>query len=234
MRDIPGQPHYVRDYRRLVSRLATSRSRHEAMALAVGDGDFHRVGASERSVLEAEGLQETHYIIDAGCGSGRLATALNDMPQLRYLGTEVVPELLNYAMESALRSDWRFELVDGLTIPETDPQADIVTFFSVLTHLKQAEQIAYLREAARVLKPGGKVVATFLDPAKIPKLLAARVVASRIKRIIRSGGIYSSLATERTMTKVGRMAGLEARFPGYSGSGQNVCVYHRSGETVSP
>lgn len=39
MPDIPGQPHYVRDYRRFVSRLATSRSRHEAMALAVGGGE---------------------------------------------------------------------------------------------------------------------------------------------------------------------------------------------------
>ena len=39
----------------------------------------------------------------------------------------------------------------------------MVTFFSVFTHLLHEESFVYLREARRVLKPGGKVVLSFLD-----------------------------------------------------------------------
>ena len=39
----------------------------------------------------------------------------------------------------------------------------MVTFFSVLTHLRHEESYALLQEAFRVLRPGGCVVASFLE-----------------------------------------------------------------------
>jgi ubiquinone/menaquinone biosynthesis C-methylase UbiE len=48
-------------------------------------------------------------------------------------------------------------------IPEKDGEADFVCFFSVLTHLLHEQGFVYLQEAKRVLKPGGKIVFSFLE-----------------------------------------------------------------------
>ncbi len=51
-------------------------------------------------------------------------------------------------------------------IPESDEVADMVCFFSVFTHLMEEESFLYLREAKRVLKPAGRIVASYLDIAR--------------------------------------------------------------------
>jgi len=107
-------PHFVRDYRRHVK---TPRGRHDldtAMSLAVG-GRYEAVGQAQLAVLRPF-LRDDVFIVDVGCGSGRTAYALRDLP-LRYHGTDVVGELIEYAKEKVARPDWRFTVVDGLTIP---------------------------------------------------------------------------------------------------------------------
>lgn len=153
---------FHKTYRRLVKTLITSHSRDEAMKMAVG-GDFERVGLVERETLIYHGLKKNDYLIDVGCGSGRLAKPLAEYLEGNYLGIDVVPDLIDYARALVPRPDWRFELAQGLRIPEEDGKSDMVCFFSVLTHLLHEESFVYLREARRVLRPGGKIVFSFLD-----------------------------------------------------------------------
>lgn len=134
----------------------------EAMKLAVG-GEFHATGLLERELLINHGLRKDDYVIDVGCGSGRLAKPLSEYLTGNYLGIDVVPELLDYARKLVSRPDWRFQLASGLTIPERNETADMVCFFSVFTHLLHEQSFVYLRDAKRVLKPGGKIVLSFLD-----------------------------------------------------------------------
>ena len=131
---------------------------------AVG-GRFDEVGALERSAVEAEGLPRDGFLIDVGCGAGRLAAALRDWPGLRYLGVDVSPPLLEHARVTAARPTWRFELVTAATLPAPDRSADVVAMFSVITHLSETDTRAYFRELRRVLKPDGRGVVSFLDPA---------------------------------------------------------------------
>jgi SAM-dependent methyltransferase len=152
--------HYVTDYRALAARLLREHSVDQAMALGVG-GNYAEMGAIEADMVKQFELEPTHYLIDVGCGSGRLPTALGEWHDGDYLGTDVVPEFLDYA--KAQNPDCRFEIVDGLGIPEREGVADMVVFFSVLTHLRPEEGYCYLKEAYRVLKTGGTCLVSFLE-----------------------------------------------------------------------
>jgi ubiquinone/menaquinone biosynthesis C-methylase UbiE len=144
------RPHFVRDYRRMVRTFVARYGRAEAMDRAVG-GDA--VGHMHVAILREAGLRDNDYLIDVGCGIGRTAMALREVATQRYLGTDVVPELLDHARERVGRPDWRFALVDHLVIPEADAAADMVTMFSVLTHLSARRGRRYLAEAVRVIRP---------------------------------------------------------------------------------
>ena len=134
----------------------------DAMHFAVG-GEFEMMGAIECDILKHFGLASTGYLIDVGCGSGRLAKPLSAYLNGRYLGIDIVPELVDYARRITARPDWKFKTIDHIGIPEQDGQADMVCFFSVLTHLLHEQGYWYLQEAQRVLKPGGKIVLSFLE-----------------------------------------------------------------------
>ncbi len=149
-------------YLKHIDDLETSQGKTRAMELAVG-GHFAALGTLELALLRQHGLQPQHDVVDVGCGSGRLAIKLRDVQTGGYLGIDVVPKLVDYARDTAQRPDWRFEVGQGLVIPAPDASADYVVFFSVLTHLNQEEAFRYLAEAARVLRPGGRVVFSFLE-----------------------------------------------------------------------
>lgn len=155
-------------YKKLVKKLEGQHNKKEAMSLSVG-GNFDAIGILERELLIQHGLMKDGYLIDVGCGSGRLAQALPEYLAGRYLGVDIVPDLVDHARSLADRPDWRFEVSDGLKIPAEENDADIVCFFSVFTHLLHEHSFEYLREAKRVLKPGGKIIFSFLE-FQIPDL----------------------------------------------------------------
>lgn len=149
-------------YRKMVRSLITTIGFEAAMRAAPG-GDFAGIGIIERELLIQEGLPKDGYLIDVGCGSGRLAFPLSDYLTGRYLGIDIVPELVKYARQLVPRPNWRFEVAPGLSIPERDHTADMICFFSVFTHLLHEQSYLYLQEAARVVKPEGKIVFSFLE-----------------------------------------------------------------------
>jgi SAM-dependent methyltransferase len=147
---------------RFVDTLKGQMRHDEAMELAIGGG-FELIGPIEVALLRHYGLPQDGYLIDVGCGSGRLAKPLSAWLRGRYFGIDLVPALVAHARKIAARPDWRFQVIDHIGIPEADGQADMVCFFSVLTHLTHEQSYWYLEEARRVLKPGGRIVFSFLE-----------------------------------------------------------------------
>lgn len=153
--------HFVSDYRRLVERLKGQGDEASAMARAVG-GSYDAIGQIESDLLRMYGLRDGMRLIDLGCGSGRAATALARDFQIEYHGTDVVPDLLEYARRNT-PANYRYSLVDKIEIPDADACADMVCAFSLFTHLLHEETYLYLEEAKRVLRPGGTLVFSFLE-----------------------------------------------------------------------
>lgn len=110
---------YRKAYRGVVSLLTKTHSYEQAMKVAVG-GEFEAVGVLERELLIHLGLRSEDYLIDVGCGSGRLVKPLSPYLSGKYLGIDIVPELVQYASKLVHRPDWRFEVAEGLTIPEVE------------------------------------------------------------------------------------------------------------------
>ena len=156
-----AQFHFVEDYEKLVAHLIATHPIDEAMALAVGGGPYDIIGQMEADILAAAGLADGMRVIDLGCGSGRLAAALHRRAKLSFVGIDIIQSLLDYAKTRA--PTYRFVMHRELSVPEPDASADFVCAFSLFTHLLQAETFIYLKEAARVLRPGGKVVFSFLE-----------------------------------------------------------------------
>lgn len=158
-------PDFVARYRHQIGRMLSQHGPHgeaRAMSLAVG-GEFEVIGLLEYYLLRAHGLQAQHTVVDVGCGSGRLAYQLRDYLGSAYIGIDIVPELYEYARKICARPDWTFAAAPGLSIPCKDDSADFVCFFSVFTHLTHEQSYKYLREARRVLRPGGRIVLSFLE-----------------------------------------------------------------------
>lgn len=154
--------HFVEDYERLIADLVARYPLDEAMSIAVG-GNYEAIGRTELAVLRHAGLTEGQRLIDLGCGSGRLAWALGDARlDVGYLGIDIVQPLLDYARSRAPEA-FRFVLHRMLSVPAADRSADMVCAFSVFTHLLQSETAIYLDDIARVLRPGGRLVFSFLE-----------------------------------------------------------------------
>lgn len=180
---------YGADYRRAVLwQRFLKKDRKKAYEAAVG-GAFDGAGLMLLNILRAHGFADKGAVVDIGCGAGRLTAQMAALPDVSYLGLDVVPELLENARAVANRPDWRFEIVDRTHIPAEDASADLCVFFSVFTHLPEAVCLDYLREARRVLKPGGRAIFSFLDPdlagharplrRNLVRLVATRTVYAR-------------------------------------------------------
>ena len=154
------------DYRQNIVNEIESGEGDVGFAVAIGSPsweEFYRLGRLESALLVQHGLLEVDVLVDVGCGSGRLAVALPGAFNGRYVGTDISEPLLRRAEQFVNGPKISFVHVDGLTIPREAESVDMVSMFSLLTHLRHEESFLYLREALRVLRSGGKIVFSFLD-----------------------------------------------------------------------
>jgi SAM-dependent methyltransferase len=153
----------------------------------VGDSGFVATGDEVLGLLVAEaGLRPDERVLDVGCGIGRVARALAGHlgPEGSYEGFDVSAPAVAWCARryGSRHPDFRFTHLDvhnaaynpggtgaarDVRFPYGDDEFDVAVATSVFTHLLADEADRYLAETARVLRPGGRLLATFflLDDA---------------------------------------------------------------------
>jgi SAM-dependent methyltransferase len=95
--------------------------------------------------------------VDVGCGPGRLALALANGSQLHVIGVDIEPEAIElarkHAQEAGLAARTEFYCADAHSLPLPDNSADLLVSRATIQFLR--DQALAIREAYRVLKPGG-------------------------------------------------------------------------------
>jgi SAM-dependent methyltransferase len=101
----------------------------------------------------------TGTAIEIGCGLGRVCRALAERFD-HVIGVDISAEMLAKAREVVDDPKIRFVHGDGLTLSGIDgASADLVLTFTVFQHIPSHPVIeGYVREAGRVLRPGGVFV----------------------------------------------------------------------------
>jgi SAM-dependent methyltransferase len=146
----------------------------------VGDGDFVETGNEFLEYfIDLGGLQPSHDVLEVGCGIGRMARPLTGyLSTGSYEGLDIVPSGIRWCERNITSRfpRFRFSLADirnseynrkgtlrasEYSFPYPDGRFDFCALTSVFTHMLAADTDRYLSELSRVLRPGGRTLATF-------------------------------------------------------------------------
>jgi cyclopropane fatty-acyl-phospholipid synthase-like methyltransferase len=113
-----------------------------------------------RQTAARAGIQPGDCILDAGCGSGGSTLWLAETFKARAIGISLVAQELErarqFARERGLENQVLFEQQDFLRTDFPDDHFDVVWAQESVCHTR--DKPAFLAEAHRVLKPGGRLV----------------------------------------------------------------------------
>jgi SAM-dependent methyltransferase len=123
------------------------------------DAEYERTALELVELFErVVGVHPSDTFLEIGCGVGRVAPAL--APKVaRWIGCDVSANMLDHARQRLQRLA-NVELVElnGWDLaPIPSESIDVVYCTVVFMHLDEWERFAYVREAMRVLRPGGRI-----------------------------------------------------------------------------
>ncbi len=178
----PGRPAGAPDYKAAWNEAALADA-HDAILTGSTAESFESSGKSDAAIM-ARYLRGGDLVLNIGCGVGRVERYL--APQVRELwAVDVSGEMIRRASERLaglpnvrLREVGNREFLSAFEAA----RFDLVFSFLVLQHLEKEDAFLYLRDAFRVLKPGGTLVTqfpNFLSPAYTRAFVEGAEVAPR-------------------------------------------------------
>lgn len=209
----------------------------------VGDGDFQHVGDGLLQLLiEYTSLKPSESVLDVGCGIGRVAAPLTRYlsPQGSYHGFDIMPLTIKWCQQKITPQypNFHFQLADIRNVhynprgrynaaeyhfPYAANTFDVVFLTSVFTHLLPDDVQRYLLEIARVLKPGGRCMATafLLNDVALRSIEEGRAIFT-LQHMVPGGRISSPEDPEAVVAQE------EASFLEACGnSGLHISALHR-------
>lgn len=118
--------------------------------------------AYRNHLIALAGMAPGNKVLDIGCGTGTQAIAAwrRIASDGSIVGVDISQEMLAAAQRKARRAgaDIAFYQADAARLPFEDGCFDIVTITTVLHMMPENRQRLCLREAQRVLRPGGRLL----------------------------------------------------------------------------
>ena len=122
-----------------------------------------------RRALLLAAVEPGARVLDLGCGAGRFVAALRDVGA-DPVGVELSAAALERARRNVPGADLRLVAADG-SLPLGHGEVDLVWCSEVLEHVP--DTIAFLTEVRRVLRRGGRLLATVPDHGRVKRTLLA-------------------------------------------------------------
>lgn len=183
---------------------------------------------SARLVLAQQAaLRPGDRALEIGCGTGSLLLQLKRLqPGAEVVGLDPDPAALAIARRKARRAGFTLQLDEGFAdaLPYADAAFDRVLSCFMFHHLSREVKQAALREARRVLRPGGRFhMVDFAGPRNAERgFLARHIHASRqlkdndedrVLAFLGDAGFADPQVTARRASRGGTMACYQASAP---------------------
>ena len=154
-------------------------------------------------------------VLDAGCGTGRLAIALADLvgEAGQVAAVDVSPAMLRQAKRQIDRTPFGQRIglrqADVRALPYPDGQFDGAVASLVLELLSPADVLAALRELRRVVRPGGRLaVAALAEETPVGRTVAFYLV---LRRILPLAALGRPLGLRRLAAEAGFLTRISMR-----------------------
>lgn len=172
-----------------------------------------QIGGKTRSLVRERLAKEKRLgtLVEFGCGSGFYTAVLAEKGD-SVVATDISPGMLAVAREQIKAENVKFQLEDCQQTSFADGVFD-TAFLSLVIHF--TEPLKTLAEMCRVLKPGGTLIITNLDPGALNILnrirCAARVIYNGLARfrVKPPKGSADHLLTEEQLCELLRKSGFE-------------------------
>ena len=136
-----------------------------------------------RLIEQHVGDVEIEKMLDWGCGSGRITGFFYFFSNIPLIyGCDIDKEAIDWAQKNFPKAQFTANSPYPPTGYEND-MFEMIVSFSVFTHLDRENQIAWLKEMYRIMKPGGLFIST------IHGMTAARTIMnlSQIESFVKEG-----------------------------------------------
>jgi MPBQ/MSBQ methyltransferase len=166
--------------------------RSEGLALHLGC--FEEEGLSlveaqralDRAVLAAADLVPGSIVVDVGCGLGStLWEAARQVKDLDLTGVNLDESQLLRAKTLTFPQPVRWIHADACVLPLPDAFCTHLLCVEAAFHFSSRRR--FLEEAARVLRPGGRLVMTDLEPSQALRALKGTLAGREIERRVHAG-----------------------------------------------
>lgn len=129
-------------------------------------------------------------VLEVGCGTGLVLARIQRFARLAQ-GVDLSPGMLEHARARGLDVC----LGSASALPFPDRSFDVSCSFKVLAHVRPVALA--LREMARVVRPGGHILAEFYNPWSLRALLRRLGPARRVARGVREDQVFTRFDSPR-------------------------------------